>query len=91
MPRLITTAAVAAGFMTIVAATATTANAQILFPEPNAAMIHDAGASDRIGHLCWVDTDSYKEIDVHGYWRGCAPSPVRPAVFHHHRMSRMAR
>jgi len=90
MPKPITTAA-AAGFMTIVAAAMTTANAQMLFPEPNGAMIHDAGASDRFGNLCWVDTDSYKEIDVHGYWRDCASGNMRPAILHYHRMSRIVR
>lgn len=90
MPKLITTAAIAAGFLTIVTA-APTANAQMWFPEPNVASIHDPGGPDRLGNLCWVDTDSYKEMDVHGYWRGCARSPLRPAVFHHHGMSRMVR
>jgi hypothetical protein len=90
MPKFITAFAVA-GIVTIAAASATTANAQMWFPAPSAAPIHDPGDVDRIGDLCWVNTETYKEIDVHGYWRACEPATfgVHPVV--HHRGNRMSR
>jgi len=92
MPKFVTAIAVAASMATIAAATATTANAQMWFPEPNAAPIHDPGGVDRLGNLCWVNTESYREIDVHGYWRACAPGSfgMHPAIVHH-RVSRVIR
>jgi hypothetical protein len=96
MPKFITAIAVAAGLsagIAIAAASATAANAQTWFPVPNSGPIHDPGGVLRLGNLCWVDTDSYREIDVHGYWRACEPGTfgMRPALAHHHRMSHTTR
>jgi hypothetical protein len=92
MPKFITTTAAAIGLAVIAAATATSANAQMWFPEPNATPIHDPGGVDRIGNLCWVNTETYREVDVHGYWRACQPTgfAIHPAALHHHHMNRVA-
>lgn len=88
MLKRITAVAVAAGIVTIAAATAaTTASAQAWLPMPDTAFIHNPGGVERAGNLCWVDADSYKEIDVHGYWRVCGPASagMRSATIWHHR------
>jgi len=92
MPKFITAIAVAAG-VAIAATSVTAASAQMWFPVPDSGPIHDPGGVQRLGSLCWVDTDSYREIDVHGYWRSCGPSSfgMRPAITHHHRMNRATR
>lgn len=89
MPKFVAAVAAVAGIGMFAALSATTANAQMGYMS-NVPIEHDFAGVDRVGNLCWVDTDLYKEMDVHGYWRVCEPGAVGPrhVVLHRHRIVR---